>query len=233
MFDLTISGPLPFFAEFPYYVWGQVDYHSEGDCGRPTDRNWSWLELRNRETGEFLSFRRSGHNSLKVEGVTPASARAAVFICARCVATTSGLNPTDYLEEWDHAAVMKRAARVQANFERPELKPFDFGHAFWGNWRWIGWYGSEYTWVGRWILDSVVRNDTRAVPLCAGWLRNGSRGEAQSIALRYALNRFTGKLFETDQQWVDWYFEGGGEAEYPLVDIETWKKDLQAIHDEA
>ena len=232
MFDLTVSGPLPFFAEIPYYLWGQVNYNSEGDCGRPTDRNWSWLELSNRETGEFLSFRRPGHNSLRIEGATPASARAAVFFCSRCVATTSGLNPTDYLEDWDHAAAMKRAARVQANFERPELKPFDVGHAFWGNWKWIGWYGSEYTWVGRWILDSVLRNDTRAVPLCAGWLRNGTRGQGQSIALRYALNHFTGKSFETDQQWVDWYFDGGGEAEYPLVDIETWKKDLQAIHGE-
>jgi hypothetical protein len=30
----------------------------------------------------------------------------------------------------------------------------------WGSWKWIGWFGTESTWVGRCIMDSVIRKDT-------------------------------------------------------------------------
>jgi hypothetical protein len=36
-FDLFITDPRPYFAEIPYALWGEVNYDSEGDCGRPTD----------------------------------------------------------------------------------------------------------------------------------------------------------------------------------------------------
>jgi hypothetical protein len=46
---------MPFFAEAPYFLWGEVNYDSEGNCPRPTDRSWTELELTNRQTHEQVS----------------------------------------------------------------------------------------------------------------------------------------------------------------------------------
>ena len=61
----------PYFAEVPYYVWGQVNYDSEGDCDRPRDRNWTSLELTNRETQERLSISLPHDGPWEVKGTTP------------------------------------------------------------------------------------------------------------------------------------------------------------------
>ena len=53
--ELEPGGPRPYFAEIPYYIWGQVNYDSDGDCDRPRSRNWTWMDLENRETGEQIS----------------------------------------------------------------------------------------------------------------------------------------------------------------------------------
>ena len=53
-YELTIKMPRPYFEEMPYYMWGTVNYDSEGDCKRPTDTEWTFLELTNRETKETL-----------------------------------------------------------------------------------------------------------------------------------------------------------------------------------
>ncbi len=116
---------------------------------------------------------------------------------------------------------------MREEFERPELRPVDVGHWFWGSWKWIGWFATEFTWVGRWIMHSVVTDDTRAVNLCAGWLQHGTVGEQQSQALRYALGRLTGRSFATDREWVDWYFAGGGIREYSEPDFKQWHADLK------
>jgi hypothetical protein len=85
---------------------------------------------------------------------------------------------------WDHERALARAARVQMEFEKPELQPFNIGHLFWGSWKWVGWFATDFTWVGRWIMHSVVTNDPRAVNLCIDWLRSGTVAEQQSQALR-------------------------------------------------
>ena len=33
---------MPFFAEAPYFLWGEVNYESEGNCRRPTNRSLWW-----------------------------------------------------------------------------------------------------------------------------------------------------------------------------------------------
>jgi hypothetical protein len=53
-YRLRLTEPRPFFAELPYYLWGEVSYDSEGDCKSPTDQSWTWLDLMNRETREHL-----------------------------------------------------------------------------------------------------------------------------------------------------------------------------------
>jgi hypothetical protein len=216
----------PFFAELPYYLWGQVNYDSEGDCKSPTDRNWTWLDLTNRETREHLDIT-SQAEIWEVTGEDPLAARAADFLVSRCGGEWIASRPAAQLQGWDHEGAAARARRVQEEFERPELRPFDVGHWFWGSWKWVGWFATEFTWVGRWIMHSVVTGDTRAVNLCAYWLQQGTVGEQQSQALRYALGRLTGQSFTTDREWVDWYFAGAGILEYPEPDFGQWQADLK------
>ncbi len=227
VYRLRLTGPRPFFAEVPYYVWGQVNYDSEGDCKSPTDRDWTVLELTNRDTEESL-FARGEADGWEVSGDDPAAARAALFLRDRCQGEWVGEPPAGALQGWDGERASARAARVCEEFERPELRPFDVGHLFWGSWKWVGWFGTEFTWVGRWIMHSVVASDSRAVCLCVGWLREGPAAERQSQTLRYALHRLTGLSFATDREWVDWYDHGGGAREYPEPDFQQWLADLKA-----
>ena len=74
---------------------------------------------------------------------------------------------------------------------------------------------------------SVVRHDTRAVNLCAEWLKDGTVNERQSQALRYALGRLTGRSFASDREWVEWYVKDGGIEEYPEPDFKEWYADLK------
>jgi hypothetical protein len=64
-----------------------------------------------------------------------------------------------------------RAAVIAREFERSELDLFD-SLVFWGSWKWIGWFATDFTWVGRWIMLSVVTKDVRAVNLCIEWIRD-------------------------------------------------------------
>ena len=59
---------LPFFAELPYYLWGSVNYNSEGNCKSPRDRNWTHLEINRRgnDVGDFSI--RVKENELEIEG---------------------------------------------------------------------------------------------------------------------------------------------------------------------
>jgi hypothetical protein len=216
----------PFFAEFPYYLWGQVNYDSDGDCESPTDRRWTSLFLTNRDTRQRLEIT-SEADSWELTGEDPLAARAAHFLASRCHVDWIGPVPVEHLQGWNHELAAARAARVRQEFERPELRPFDGGHWFWGSWKWVGWFATEFTWVGRWIMHSVVTGDTRAVNLCADWLQHGTVGEQQSQALRYALSRLTGRSFATDREWVDWYFAGDGIREYPEPDFKQWHADLK------
>jgi hypothetical protein len=232
-YELRLAELRPFFAEIPYYIWGEINYDSEGDCATPTDRNWTGLELTHRDTGEELQIFGKG-DSWAIEGTDPTVARAAYFLIKRCQATPLKQDPQEQLGIWDHQCALARSSRVQAVFERPELQPFAVGHWFWGSWKWIGWYGTTFTWVGRWIMESLLTNDKRAVNLCADWLKQGTAGEPQSVALRYALNRLTGLSFDSNEAWVRWYFGGGwflhgkGQRLYPEPDFKQWHAEWKA-----
>jgi hypothetical protein len=228
---LTIANPRPFFAELPYYLWGQVNYDSDGDCRTPVDRLWTSMQLEHRGTREALDVSSSG-TRWTVAGPDPAAARLAYFLRERCQGESVGTAPDADLGEWDHGAAAARAQRVAREFENPVLAPFAVDHAFWGSWKWIGWFGTHFTWVGRWILDAVVRGDPRAVNLCIEWLRDGTFSPSQSTALRHALGRLTGESYATDAEWVRWYYELGGEQRFPEPDMNAWYRDLVAIYGE-
>ncbi len=73
--QLRITMPRPFFAELPYYVWGRVNYDSEGDCKNPLDRDWTWMDLANRETKEHVEDSSKG-DTCTISGDEPAAIQA-------------------------------------------------------------------------------------------------------------------------------------------------------------
>lgn len=228
-YRLIITEPRPFFAELPYYLWGEVNYDSDGDCARPTDRSWTNLYLKNRDTGDVVDFESEGAE-WTVSGVGPLAHRAALYLVHR-----SGALPMEHLppavDAAEHLAGIARAKRVADEFDAPQLKPFD-SHLFWGSWKWIGWFSTDFTWVGRWIMHSVVAGDVRAVFLCIDWLRAGTHSDAQSAALRDALRQLTGAKFETDAEWLKWYdgdvLSPGQQSRFPEPDFQMWLADLKA-----
>jgi hypothetical protein len=220
---LTVPKPRPYFAELPYYLWGEVNYNSEGNCRQPTDQNWTELEVTNRVTREQVSI--TGKSSLfTVESEHPElAARTALLLIER--SSAAGYNPATDAGIWSHADALARTVRIRAEFPRPELKPFDT-KLFWGSWKWVGWYATDFAWVGRWIMNSLLTRDTRAVFLCIGWLNEGTFHADQSAALRTALSTLTGRTWPTDKQWIEWY-EQTGQIKYPEPDMQAWLEDLK------
>jgi hypothetical protein len=225
-----VRHPRPYFAEVPYYLWGEVNYDSEGNCQCPTDRDWTWLLLTNRETEESLEITIDGETCI-VEGEPLTATRARLLLEER--PGSLSIQPSE-LGDWSELAANDRALRVASEFAREELAPFD-NHYFWGSWKWIGPFATEFTWVGRWIMHSVLTDDQRAVSLCISWLKSGTICHEQSIALRYALSRLTGESFGEDVGWVKWYegglFSKGAKAKYPEPDFEAWHAELRGRHD--
>jgi hypothetical protein len=229
-YKILIESPRPYFAEIPYALWGEVSYDSEGDCKRPTDRNWTALELRNRETREEVIIS-SAKNGFEIEADEPEiAARAAVYLLESCSGKIVGDDPRANVGDWSFAEAQGRTARVRSEFPRPELVPFD-SILFWGSWKWVGWFASDFTWVGRWIMNSLLAKDTRAVFLCIQWLKGPPVHPEQSAALRYALKSLTGKEHRTDKEWIKWYegglFRAAGKQTYPQPDFDAWMADLK------
>ena len=228
-YNLLIESPRPYFAEVPYYLWGTVNYDSEGDCKYPTDTAWSWLRLAHRRADEELYICGEGEQ-WSVSGDDPSAARVAMFLAARCNAKEINPDPSKHAGLWQHHEAIARADRVAAEFSSPKLKIFD-SCLFWGSWKWIGWFATEFTWVGRWIMVSLLNGDTRGIPLCIDWLQQGTCNPNQSKALRLALYALTGKYYNTDAEWVRWYKGGllkrGAKTKYQLPDFEAWLKELK------
>ena len=207
--ELQITAPRPYFAEIPYYLWGRMDYDSAGNCRHPRDREWTWLYLTHRDTDERIHITSEGPR-WSVSGPALSVARACRFLTHRSSAITDGQqSPLDCGADWNHDAGIERAAAVASQFDLPVLEPFGRDHAFWGSWKWIGWYATEFTWVGRLIMDSLVRDDPRAVALCIGWLEAPPAVASQAEALMHALRHHTGLEFDSPGKWIRWYHSGG------------------------
>jgi hypothetical protein len=229
-YSIALAAPRPYFAELPHALWGQVNYDSEGDCERPTDRNWSWLDLTQRDTGERVDISATSGIFAVTSASRELAARAATFLLERCDGTPAGPDPRPDVGDWSMTDALAATARIRAEFPRRELEPFD-SQLFWGSWKWVGWFGTEYTWVGRWIMASLLTNDPRAVFFCIHWLKHGTFHPDQSTALRYALKTLTGKEYRSDAEWIRWY-EGGlfrkpGKELYPEPDVEAWLEDMK------
>jgi hypothetical protein len=228
-YELRIQSPRPFFAEIPYYLWGAVNYDSEGDCERPTDREWKALDLTHRVTHETLEIRGNGEN-WKVIGEDPLAARAAMFLAARCSSGAVSPSPVGRVGQWLHEEGLARAKRVAEEFSSPKLRIFD-SHLFWGSWKWIGWFASDFAWMGRMIMLSVLKGDPRGVPLCIEWLDRGTCCAEQSKVLREALHALTGESFDTHEACFRWYYTNSPKPapqdKYPEADMDAWLVELK------
>lgn len=229
-YQFLLHAPRPYFAEIPYALWGEVNYDSEGDCRRPTDQEWTSLELTHRDTRQRVVVLGAGNEFSAESQDAELAARTASYLLERSSGTALGADPRQQAGSWSYAEAYARTARVRAEFPRPELKPFD-SHLFWGSWKWVGWFATDFTWVGRWIMNSVLTRDPRAVCLCIDWLKAPPVHPDQSAALRYALQTLTGKSYATDREWIQWY-EGGlfripGHKLYPEPDFEAWLAELK------
>lgn len=223
-YELLIESPRPYFAEIPYALWGTVSYDSDGDCCRPTDRNWTTLGLTNRESQEQVVITKTG-DEFEIDSTQEhLAARTATYLMNSCSARIIGEEPYENIGDWSLSDAQKRTERVRLEFPRPELKPFD-SNLFWGSWKWVGWYASEFTWVGRWIMNSLLVRDSRAVFLCIQWLKQPPIHPDQNAALRYALELLTGKVFRMDRDWINWYdgnlFQTAGKQIYPEPDFQV------------
>ncbi len=161
---------LPFFAEYPYFVWGPVNYDSDGDCKRPTDRAWTWLHVRNRMTAgdEFDVSPLAGEHEhlLEVTG----SREESCLLAARLTALRTGgvLLDAPPPDPSDVQARLALADRVRRMFVNPDLAPFDT-HGWWGGWKWFGENCTEFTAGLRQLMNMVEARQADAEDI--RWLR--------------------------------------------------------------
>ena len=174
------ASPLHFFAEYPYFAWGEVDYDSDGDCERPTDRNWTSLLLTNRETRERLKILKASGSSrpaiFGVAGTNPESIRLAAYLT---VLRTGGaiveVEPEGeiYAADLDRvitvpAERLEDVERIRKMFLNPALAPLD-SHAWWGGWKWCSDFCTDATSGLRMTMKAV--EEGKASPEIIAWLR--------------------------------------------------------------
>ena len=175
---------LPFFAEYAYYLWGEINYDSDGDCKKPTDRAWTSLVLTNRNTRERLSIEVSPRREVVIEG--PSAVEAAALTAIRTGATPR-------LPD-DHAMRITRADRSRTQFLDPNLAAFD-SHGWWGGWKWVGDFSTDFTSGLRVVMQSV--HERRLVdPGLLDFLRSWQAEpplEFHEVGVAFAIE-FLGKL---------------------------------------
>ncbi len=127
--NILIRTKRPYFAEFPYYLWGDVNYDSFGNCKFPTDRYWTKLCVQNRNT--FESFEIEGQGTIfqiKTKS-RELEKKIAKYLVARCDAKLQG--ETFEITDWDFDIAVKRTEKIIADFGNIILQPFD-NYFFWG-----------------------------------------------------------------------------------------------------
>jgi len=228
---IQITGKLPYFAEIPYWMWGEINYDSEGDCKSPTSQDWTFLEVTNRESKERILIHKDSENVFRIGANSAESAKKLYALLKyRSNAQSASLNDdrTDELILKNQIQI----ARIIREFPDPRLILFDH-HGFWGSWKWVGWFATDFTWVGRWIMNSVLTNDNRAVFLCYTLLKEYRTTKMNEDALIYALNYLSKHDFKDKNELFHWYEgskveqEESGKTLYPEPDYNSWAEDLK------
>lgn len=157
---------LPYFASLPYYLWGEINYDSDGDCNNPTDRAWSYLSVRNR-------INKSKHFSVAVSD-------------DKKTMTIDGDDEStnlvkEFFSDTPNKDGMKRVDVVNYCFNHPNVQKFDQGHAFWGSWKWVGTMASEFTHVGRLLMMDAMRHSDTGAFVALQWYEEARQRRNQPV----------------------------------------------------
>jgi hypothetical protein len=159
--------PMPYFAEYPYFVWGEVSYDSDGDCASPTHREWTRLWAQNRDTKDWIEVRsqllETGQKVVDCFGSSLVVVQRAAYLTAL---RTDGLvveqesrrrmTPAEFAPMLGVVDKQMRAAnRVHEMFGNPQLTPFD-SHFWWGGWKWTGTFSTEHARFHHQVLHAVT-----------------------------------------------------------------------------
>lgn len=148
--------PLPYFAEYPYFLWGEVNYDSEGDCACPTDQGWTSLRVANRQSNEFVMLYEPVALPASCEMAAASPSAELAWLAAYLTAVRTGgmiyTPDSDRMMDPDEIAVslsglpyrLAAADAVREMFQNPDLAPFD-SHAWWGGWKWHTRFASDMT----------------------------------------------------------------------------------------
>lgn len=147
------SNGLPYFASLSYYLWGETNYRSNGDCKSPIDKNWTYLSVNNRLNGQYFEIKVSDDKkTITIDGDNDSVKRI-----------------KEFFSNTPNKEGMKRVAVVNFCFEHPSLQKFACGHHFWGSWKCVGTMASEFTFVGRWLMLDAMRNSDNGCWLALQW----------------------------------------------------------------
>lgn len=172
------DSPLPFFAEYPYFLWGEVNYDSDGDCERPTDRSWTELWLTNRADERHITACRASPDAadLRITGGEAEDVERAAYLTALRTGGTvcdtrsgAALSQEQIAVPWsDLAARLADADAVRTMFLDAALTAFD-DHAWWGGWKWKGDFATEFATGLRQTIKAV--HERKADDALLAWLR--------------------------------------------------------------
>lgn len=205
---LNPNQQLPYFAALPYYLWGEINYDSEGDCKSPIDRNWTQLHISNRENTKQYFDITVKDGQLKIEGDSDSVKKLCNFFTAK----KEGKEGEGEQDEEG----MKRVNVVNYCFEHPAVQKFAQGHSFWGSWKWVGPMATEFTYVGRWIMMDAMRNSPQGAWVAADWMR--TTGGAQKKALMTHLSEVCEKPESGSFKF--------SKEKYPEPDADKWEAEL-------
>lgn len=216
--DVDLARPeLPYFAEYASFCWGPIRYGTQGDCQRPTDRRWTWLELESAASHDrILVFRpddaapRAGFpHRVRVEATSAKLVWLAVYLTMRRTPSVVQLRrrghlvgfagvAEQYLQDEDVDSAWERTLGLRGMFESEALRAYD------GLEWWEGWKGDGNGGALRALLVALAGNDRTALPRLFEALDGGVADEHRAGYFR-ALEALTGQTFATDRAWVDWW----------------------------
>lgn len=141
---LIEKGKLPFFAEYAHYLWGIVNYDSEGNCEKPTDRQWTYLYVENRANQEFIEIFISNENCFEIEGNNK-------DIVNKSIKLTEYRRDNNFVKTFDE---FKLADEIHEMFINPKLAIFD-KMRWWCGWKWNKLYCTDFSYTFRYIMNAV------------------------------------------------------------------------------
>ncbi len=204
---------LPYFAEYVSFCWGSVDFESKGDCARPCDRGWSWLEVtaRGASSDQLLVFRREDAepqqnfpHALRIEATssrlswlatyfTLRRSPAIAFLRRRGHMVGYGALAEHLLPDGDVDSRWERSRAIRERFEHEALRAFDT-MTWWKEWKREDPSG---------VMRSVVTADRAALPALIEGL--GQVQPERRAAYLHALAAISGQRFESDGEWAAWW----------------------------